>query len=263
MFPLDPNAPGAPAREPRPAPHGDALLPSRIGPTQLRKVDERAGKSRSATIPRSDESVWFARQKGITMFKEFECERDGVVIRGADDEDLVANVERHLAEAHPELVGKVSGDDIVAAASEGLTLRLKRVLSSPRAVVYRALTDPGQLPRWWGPRGFTAPSVEFVPRVGGSYRIAMQPPEGDRFHLLGAFLEVDPPARLAYTFRWDPPDPTDRETIVTLSLQEMDEGTAVLLNQGEFATGERLDLHEQGWTESFGRLEQLLGEPRD
>ena len=52
------------------------------------------------------------------MAKEFECERDGVVIRGADDDDLVANVERHLAEAHLELVGRVSRKDIVAAAKE-------------------------------------------------------------------------------------------------------------------------------------------------
>ena len=52
------------------------------------------------------------------MAKHFECERDGVVIRGADDDDLVANVERHLAEGHPDLVGKVARDDVVAAAKE-------------------------------------------------------------------------------------------------------------------------------------------------
>jgi hypothetical protein len=52
------------------------------------------------------------------MAKEFECERDGVVIRGADDDELVANVERHLTEAHPDLVGRVSRDDIAAAAKE-------------------------------------------------------------------------------------------------------------------------------------------------
>jgi uncharacterized protein YndB with AHSA1/START domain len=197
------------------------------------------------------------------MAKEFECERDGVVIRGADDDELVANVDRHLADAHPELVGKVSRDDIVAAASDGLTVRLTRVLPFPRAVVYRALTDPGQLAKRWGPRRFTAPSVEFGPRVGGSYRIAMQPPEGEPFHLSGEFREVDPPTRLAYTFRWDPPDPADRETVVTLSLQERGEGTEVHLTQGEFATEERRALHEDGWTESFGRLEQVLGEARD
>jgi hypothetical protein len=52
------------------------------------------------------------------MAKEFECERDGVVIRGSDDDELAANVERHLAEAHPDLVGKISREDIVAAAKE-------------------------------------------------------------------------------------------------------------------------------------------------
>lgn len=52
------------------------------------------------------------------MAKEFEYERDGVVLRGADDNELVANVERHLAAAHPELADKVSREDIVAAARE-------------------------------------------------------------------------------------------------------------------------------------------------
>ena len=52
------------------------------------------------------------------MAKEFECERDGVVIRGADEDELAANVDRHIAEAHPDLVGKVSREDILAAAKE-------------------------------------------------------------------------------------------------------------------------------------------------
>jgi hypothetical protein len=52
------------------------------------------------------------------MAKTFECERDGVVIRGADDDELAANVERHVADAHPDLVGKVSRADILAAADD-------------------------------------------------------------------------------------------------------------------------------------------------
>jgi hypothetical protein len=54
----------------------------------------------------------------VTVAKEFECERDGLVIHGADDDELVANVEHHIAEAHPDLVGKVSREDIVAAGKE-------------------------------------------------------------------------------------------------------------------------------------------------
>ena len=52
------------------------------------------------------------------MAKTFECERDGVVIRGADDDELAANVDDHVAEAHPDLVGKLSRDDILAAAAD-------------------------------------------------------------------------------------------------------------------------------------------------
>ena len=110
---------------------------------------------------------------------------------------------------------------------DGLVLRLKRILPGARATVYRALSDPGALARWWGPRGFTAPIVEFDPRVGGGYRIAMQPPDGDLFYLSGEFREVDPPSRLAYTFRWYPSDPDDRETVVMLSLQDRGERTEV------------------------------------
>jgi uncharacterized protein YndB with AHSA1/START domain len=145
------------------------------------------------------------------------------------------------------------------STSDGLLLRLTRVLPAARAQVYGAMSDPQELAKWWGPRGFTVPSVEFDPIVGGSYRIAMQPPEGDRFHLSGEFREVEPPARLAYTFRWEPPDPDDRETVATLSLEERRDETEVRLIQGEFSTEERRDLHEAGWTDCFERLEELLG----
>jgi uncharacterized protein YndB with AHSA1/START domain len=144
-------------------------------------------------------------------------------------------------------------------ASEQLVLRLERTLTAPRPAVYRALTEPEELGKWWGPRGFTVPHVDFDLRVGGRYRIAMQPPDGDLFHLSGEFREVEPPARLAYAFRWDPPHPDDRETVVTLTLEDRGEETEVRLTQGEFATEERYALHEAGWTESFERLEQMLG----
>ena len=156
----------------------------------------------------------------------------------------------------------MSKNEEIVVENKEIVLRLTRVLPAPRALVYRALTDPKQLAKWWGPRGFTAPSVGFSPRVGGSYRIAMQPPDGDPFYLSGEFREVDPPARLAYTFRWDPPDPDDRETVVTLSLEDRGEQTEVLFTQGEFATEARRALHQGGWTESFERLERVLAMSR-
>ena len=52
------------------------------------------------------------------MAKVFECERDGVVIRREHDDELLANAQRHVAEAHPDLVGKPSRADVLAIAKE-------------------------------------------------------------------------------------------------------------------------------------------------
>ena len=86
----------------------------------------------------------------------------------------------------------------------------------------------------------------------------MQPPAGAPFHLSGAFLEVDRPNRLSYTFRWEEPLPDDRETVVVLEFRPVDDGTEVVLSQHGFATDERLHLHRDGWTQSFEKLRRLV-----
>lgn len=142
--------------------------------------------------------------------------------------------------------------------AEIAALELRRALDAPPPAVFSACTDPEELAKWWGPRGFSVPSVEMDLRAGGRYRIAMQPPEGDLFHLSGEFLEVEPPSRLVYTFVWEPPDPDDRETVVTMTFEERDGSTALVLHQEGFATEARRALHEDGWTDSLDRLETLL-----
>ncbi|MEU6474081.1 SRPBCC domain-containing protein [Streptomyces massasporeus] len=145
-----------------------------------------------------------------------------------------------------------------------LRVRLRRALDGSCPAVFRELTDPRELARWWGPDGFTIPSVESDLRPGGAYRIAMRPPEGELFYLVGEFLEVEPPERLAYTFRWEDPDPEDRETVVTLSLHDIDAARSELvLDQGDFASERRRALHEEGWSQGLGKLGELLASQRD
>ena len=102
------------------------------------------------------------------------------------------------------------------------------------------------------------PALDWAPRVGAAYRIDMQPPEGDAFHLAGEFRAVDPEERLAFTFVWEPADPDDVETVADLSFAELGESTAVVLVQGPFKTEERRELHRGGWTESFDKLDRVL-----
>ena len=139
-----------------------------------------------------------------------------------------------------------------------ITLQLERVLPARRADAFARFTDPERLAQWWGPEGFTIPTLDFPARADENYRIEMQPPEGDSFWLRGEFREVDPPAKLAFTFVWEPADPDDVETLVELSFEERGDSTDVALRQGPFKTEERRELHRGGWTESFDKLERLL-----
>ena len=121
-----------------------------------------------------------------------------------------------------------------------------------------------------GPEGFTCPEVTLDPRVGGAYRIAMQPPEGELFHLAGEYVEVEPASRLAYTFRWEPPNPDDHETVARLVLREPtarrrssspsphSQPRLRSPRAGLFANGARRELHKEGWTDTIARLASHL-----
>lgn len=146
-------------------------------------------------------------------------------------------------------------------STAGFTLDQERVVDATPERVFALFTERTELSRWWGPRGFTTPEIDIDPRVGGRYRFTMQPPEGEAFHLSGEFVDVRPPHRLSFTFRWDEPAPDDRETIVVISLDPVGAATRVSLTQGTFATEERLELHRNGWTESFEKLDDVLRSP--
>ncbi|MEK0154692.1 SRPBCC domain-containing protein [Arthrobacter oryzae] len=144
------------------------------------------------------------------------------------------------------------------AETGGLILNLECILAAPPEDIFRMLTDSDALSQWWGPHGFTLPAVDLNLTEGGRYRFRMTPPDGEPFHLAGEFLEIDPPWRLVYTFRWEEPTPDDRETVVDLALHSDGKGTRLALSQGPFLTEERLALHRSGWTESFEKLRAVL-----
>ncbi len=82
-------------------------------------------------------------------------------------------------------------------------VEIVRTIEAPREQVFRAWTDPDELRRWWGPGEFRCPEAQVDLRPGGSYRLVMQPTAGDPFVLGGTYREVEPPARLVYTWRWE------------------------------------------------------------
>ena len=144
-----------------------------------------------------------------------------------------------------------------AVHQSGLDLHLETVLPVPPERVFAAF-DARQFRNWFGPMGFTVPSLQFDPVEGAEYRIAMKPPEGEIFHIRGTFHAVEAPRRLTYTFVYEEPDPDDQETLVTLTFEPTDSGTHMVVHQGPFKTEPRRQLHRVGWAETLERLGQSL-----
>src|SRR5262245_36251366 len=144
------------------------------------------------------------------------------------------------------------------AGSNESTLEMTRVVPAAGPIVFAAFVEPAELEKWFGPKRYTTRSREFDAHVGGRFRIEMQPPEGDPFYVTGKFREIDPPVSLAYTFIYEDPDPDDVDTLVSLSLRDLRESTKIALAQGPFRTEARRALHQEGWADSFDKLERLI-----
>jgi uncharacterized protein YndB with AHSA1/START domain len=146
----------------------------------------------------------------------------------------------------------------------GAELIFRRTIVAPRAKVFEAWTDPKQMARWWGPKDFTNPVCDLDVRPGGLIRIDMRAPDGVVYPMDGVFLEVVPPERLVFTGR-----AFDRDTNKTLledhnTVTFAEEGgktkltvvTRILALAPEFAAAAAG--MEQGWQQSFDRLQALL-----
>ena len=64
---------------------------------------------------------------------------------------------------------------IEATAEE---LQVTRDVNASGSLVFKALTDPAQLIRWWDPKGFTTPAVTVDLRVGGIFHFCVRAPDG-------------------------------------------------------------------------------------
>lgn len=128
-------------------------------------------------------------------------------------------------------------------------LEMTRTLAASPERVWHALTDPVALAAWFWPHLHN--TVETDPRVGGRYRIA-GPAAG--IAVGGEYLEVDPPKRLVFTWRWEGEEEQSR---VTVDLQPAGEGTTLTLVHDRIADDTTRDRFADGWRDCLERLSAL------
>jgi uncharacterized protein YndB with AHSA1/START domain len=67
---------------------------------------------------------------------------------------------------------------------------LERIFDAPRAMVFRAFTDPAHLPHWFGPKGFTITTRAIDVRPGGHWHFDMHGPDGTHYENYVHYLEI-------------------------------------------------------------------------
>src|SRR4249920_2851962 len=129
---------------------------------------------------------------------------------------------------------------------QALVVRREQHIQAPPAAVFALLTDPEKILRWMG----TEAQVE--PQLGGLYLVNVTGARCAR----GAFREVVPVHRLAYSFGWDgseevPPG----SSLVEIDLMDQPpDGTLLRLTHTGLPNAEQCARHAEGWRHYLGRL---------
>jgi uncharacterized protein YndB with AHSA1/START domain len=148
-------------------------------------------------------------------------------------------------------------------------VKVTRSFSAPRALVYRAYTEPSLLRRWLlGPPGWSMPVCEMDVRVGGRYRWRWHnDQDGSEFGFSGTFREVQPAAKLVHTEAYESGTVDfgypGKEAIVTLSFTE-NAGVTTVTTLIDFGSKEARDSAvatgmTDGMEQSYQLLDGLLG----
>ena len=128
---------------------------------------------------------------------------------------------------------------------ESFMVQRETHIAAPRASVFAFLTDPDKIVQWMG----TEATTEMHP--GGLYLLKGV----GRGAARGAFREVVPVHRLAYSFGWEaneevPPG----SSLIEIDLIEKDGGTLLRMTHSGLPNEATRASHDKGWAHYLGRL---------
>jgi uncharacterized protein YndB with AHSA1/START domain len=91
-----------------------------------------------------------------------------------------------------------SFDKMEDALTEGRNIIIERTLEAPRALVWKAWTNPEHVAKWWGPNGFTTSTRKMEFKVGGWWVHTMHGPDGTDYPNATRYVTIEEPKRLVY-----------------------------------------------------------------
>jgi uncharacterized protein YndB with AHSA1/START domain len=152
-------------------------------------------------------------------------------------------------------------------------VKVTRSFKAPRALVFRAYTEPALARRWMlGPPGWSMPVCEMDVRVGGRFQWRWRnDADGSEFGFTGTYREVQPPSTIVHTEAYEPGTVgggyPGNDAIVSLTFTE-EAGVTTVTTLIDFGSKQARDAAvATGMTDGMEQSYQLLdgvlaGQPR-
>jgi len=141
------------------------------------------------------------------------------------------------------------------AEQENIKLELRRIIPARREAVFKAWTDPSLMKQWWQQLDVKyAENIKLDLRNGGKYEIHMRT-KTELYIMQGEYLEIVEPEKLVFTWRAE--STYQKETKVTVLLQDLGAKTELLLTDEAFPDTKSRNGHFQGWSPVLDNLERL------
>ncbi len=137
---------------------------------------------------------------------------------------------------------------------------ITRLFDASPERLFKVMTDPTLIPRWWGPRRLTTTVERMELRKGGLWRYLQSDAEGNEYAFNGVYHRIAPSEQLVYTFEFEGlPGHILLETL-TLTAQD---GKTLMTNSSVFQSvqdrdGMLMSGMESGAAETMERLAELL-----
>jgi uncharacterized protein YndB with AHSA1/START domain len=146
-------------------------------------------------------------------------------------------------------------------------------IAAPPERVFQAITDPNQMPLWWGQQGlYRVTQWKADLRPGGKWQSDGVGADGTTFRVEGEYLEVDPPRLLVHT--WIASYAKTMTTVVRWELERREvhglqprgphkvgTGTFVKIRHEGFAGNlAQAKSHGDGWIRVLGWMQTFVEE---
>ena len=145
------------------------------------------------------------------------------------------------------LLNETTGNETTGNESSCETTTVEQTvhIAAPPETVWKFWTEPQRLVEWW------ATDAEVVAEPGGLFRVLV----GHGPVMRGAFIELDPPRRLVFTFGWEGNTPAGPlppgSTRVEVTLTPDRGGTVLVLRHFDMPVHHAPD-HRKGWSYFVG-----------